>query len=241
MTDSLIPTTSVLSNNAGHALTMSSYDFLNNIINPARKDEDEPCVQNRHFLVKVEDEIDDLGDRKFFTHPQNQKPVSYYDLNLDQMTLVGMRESKAVRKKVLAQLKKLDQPAKQNLPDFSDPVAAARAWADALEQKRDAEAKLIEAQPKLEFVEKYVESTGLKTFREVAKYLNANEREFRAFLVDRGIMYQLNSSWVPYERHIKADRFAVKTGENNGYAFTQCKFTPKGVEWISQLWSERSN
>lgn len=41
--------------------SMTSLDFLRNIINPARIEYGEPEVENRHFLSRIEDEIDDLG------------------------------------------------------------------------------------------------------------------------------------------------------------------------------------
>lgn len=44
--------------------SMTSLDFLRNIINPARIEYGEPEVENRHFLSRIEDEIDDLGSRK---------------------------------------------------------------------------------------------------------------------------------------------------------------------------------
>lgn len=72
-------------------MTMSSLDFLNNYINPARELVGEPVVQNRHFIAKVEDELDDLPAGKFITRFGNAMKV--YDLTIDQMFLVGMRES----------------------------------------------------------------------------------------------------------------------------------------------------
>ncbi|ELC0798908.1 TPA: phage antirepressor KilAC domain-containing protein [Klebsiella pneumoniae] len=41
---------------------------------------------------------------------------------------------------------------------------------------------------------------------------------------------------TPYAQHLDAGRFTVKTGEaENGHAFTQVKFTPKGIQWIAGL------
>ncbi len=47
--------------------SMTSLDFLRNIINPARIEYGEPEVENRHFLSRIEDEIDDLGVAENFT------------------------------------------------------------------------------------------------------------------------------------------------------------------------------
>jgi hypothetical protein len=125
-------------------LTMSSLDFLNNIINPARIGAGESPVENRHFIARIEDEIDDLGVAEKFSATTSQgakREVKGYNLSLDQMMLIGMRESKAVRRSVLSNLKELKSEFSSSthqvvIPDFNDPVAAARAWADQLEQRQ---------------------------------------------------------------------------------------------------------
>lgn len=126
------------------------------------------------------------------------------------------------------------------LPDFSNPAIAARAWADQYEQRQAAEKQLALAAPKVEFVDRYVESTGLKGFRQVAKLLQANESRFREFLKDKHIMYKLGGEWVAHQQHIDAGRFQVKAGtsEVSGHAFNSCRFTPRGVSWIAGLWAQ---
>lgn len=222
------------------ALTMSSIE-LREVINDARVLAGEPKVRNDHFLSRVEDELgDDLeGVQKYFT-PHHGNQVATYDLTLDQCMLVGMRESKAVRRSVLKKLKGLEGPRViATLPDFSNPAAAARAWAEQFELQQQANQALAIAAPKVEFVDKYVESTGLKGFRQTAKLLGANEARFREFLLDKKIMYRMGGEWQAHAQHINAGRFDVKTGtSDSGHAFNQTKFTPKGVTWVAGLWAQ---
>ncbi|MBJ2303874.1 MULTISPECIES: phage antirepressor KilAC domain-containing protein [unclassified Pseudomonas] len=222
------------------ARTMSSIE-LREMINDARALAGEPKVRNDHFLSRVEDELgDDLeGVKKYFT-PHHGNQVATYDLTLDQCMLVGMRESKAVRRSVLKKLKGLEGPRViATLPDFSNPAAAARAWAEQFELQQQANQALAIAAPKVEFVDKYVESTGLKGFRQTAKLLGANEARFREFLLDKKIMYRMGGEWQAYSGHIDAGRFDVKTGtSDSGHAFNQTKFTPKGVTWVAGLWAQ---
>ncbi len=77
------------------------------------------------------------------------------------------------------------------------------------------------------------------SFRQTAKLLKANERQFRQLLLDKGVMYYLGGTLVPYQHHIDAGRFEVKTGtsERNQHAFTQARFTPKGMQWVAGLWA----
>lgn len=222
------------------ARTMSSIE-LREVINDARVLAGEPKVRNDHFLSRVEDELgDDLeGVQKYFT-PHHGNQVATYDLTLDQCMLVGMRESKAVRRSVLKKLKGLEGPRViATLPDFSNPAAAARAWAEQFELQQQANQALAIAAPKVEFVDKYVESTGLKGFRQTAKLLGANEARFREFLLDKKIMYRMGGEWQAHAQHINAGRFDVKTGtSDSGHAFNQTKFTPKGVTWVAGLWAQ---
>ena len=112
------------------------------------------------------------------------------------------------------------------------------------EQARiEAEKQLAMAAPKVEFVDRYTQaSSGSKGFRQVCKLLGVKEPVFRQFLHDTGVMYRLGGEWAPYAQHIEAGRFEVKTGvaehEDGSHAFSQAKFTAKGVEWIAGEWAK---
>lgn len=108
------------------------------------------------------------------------------------------------------------------------------------EQARiEAETKLALAAPKVEFVDRYVEATGLFTFREVAKLLKANEARFREFLIENKVMYYLGKKLTAYKNHEDAGRFAVKTDTaKNGHDYRQTFFTPKGVHWVAGQWAK---
>ncbi|ECN8088878.1 hypothetical protein ZJ48_05530 [Salmonella enterica subsp. enterica serovar Kentucky] len=100
---------------------MSSYEFLTEIINPARVEAGESPVDNRKFLARVRDELgeDGLPAGKVFrlALPQGgYNELTSYDLSGDQLLLVGMRESKAVRRKVLEYIRRIEKD-KQLLED----------------------------------------------------------------------------------------------------------------------------
>ena len=92
-------------------VTMSSLDFLRYYINPAREAAGESAHANNKFIAKVMDELDlDMSVGEKFQPVGGGTPQTIFTLTYDQMMLVGMRESKAVRKAVLAKLKQLEQP-----------------------------------------------------------------------------------------------------------------------------------
>lgn len=216
--------------------TMTSIEFLDAVINPFRTKEGETPHEPRKFLAKIIDELDLDETGKKFRLNNNQTESAYYTLDKDQMMLVGMRESKAVRKSVLEWIKLATEDQKPAIPQ-TYAAALLEAGRLALENEKQAE-QLRLAAPKVEFVEKYIDSsTGSLGFRKVAKLLNVKEPAFRAFLAKEKIMYKLGGDWVPYQNHIEAGRFEVKAGlaehEESNHAFTQSKFTAKGVEWVA--------
>ncbi len=83
------------------------------------------------------------------------------------MMPVGMRESKAVRRSVLARLKAMHGiQIPWTLPE------ALRFAAKLAEQKAVLENQLAIAAPKAEFVDNYVEASGVMGFQELLKLLD---------------------------------------------------------------------
>ncbi|MCM7602147.1 hypothetical protein ACS6F7_12870 [Enterobacter hormaechei subsp. xiangfangensis] len=97
--------------------SLSSYEFLTKVINPAREEAGENPVSNKDFINRVKDELD-LKEENFLlldTGASGRK-ASHTILNGDQLLLVGMRESKAVRRKVLDYIRRIEKD-KQLLED----------------------------------------------------------------------------------------------------------------------------
>lgn len=209
-------------------------DELLSIINQARLEHGEKPVRNNDFIPRVKDELEGEHYESFVVQNSNGTQSENLIISNDQAVLVGMRESKAVRRTVLSKLKE-KQPSQlpQTLPE------ALRLAADLAEENMHLENQLAIAAPKVKFVDSYVNASGSLGFRETCKLLHIKENVFRKFLLDSEVMYLLAGKLTPYAQHIDAGRFTVKTGENqnNGHAFTQNKFTPKGIQWIAGLWA----
>lgn len=199
--------------------TMTSYDFLNEVINPARMSAGERPVENRKFVARVEDELDDLGAGKTF--PRYGNTVKYYDLNMEQMTLVGMRESKAVRRKVLEMLKKLSAERAPSVPQsFSEALQLAANQAKQLEKQA----------PKVEYYDKVVERRTLMNASQVGQKLGLSAVKLNRYLDDLGV----------YSASVKSSRVFRQWFIDKGYGilrqtelgYPQAMFTPKGEAWV---------
>jgi|SRR5471032_454959 len=197
-------------------------------------------VEKRHDNVKRT--IDTLAASGVIGVPQIEeyldslnRPATEYCIGKRDSYVIVAQLSPEFTARLVDRWEELEAAAASALPDFSNPAAAARAWADEVEAKQALQIELAAAAPAVEFVEKYVDCTGLKGFRQVCKMLRANEHVFRAFLADEKIMYSLGGEWAPFAQHLDAGRFVVKAGqsETSGHAFNSAKFTPKGVKWVA--------
>lgn len=159
-----------------------------------------------------------------------------YDLSYRDTMVVVSGYKPEVRARIIDRWMELERAAAPKLPQtFAQALRLAAEQQEVIELQAQ---QIAEAAPKVEFVGRYVESHGTKGFREVCKLLQVKEPLFRQFLEDRKIMYKLGGAWTAYQNHIDAGRFEVKTGTANEHAFTQAKFTPKGVEWIAGEWAK---
>lgn len=194
-------------------------------------------VGSRHDDVKRS--IERLAERGVIELPPTAdiktvtKPVKVYQIGKRDSYIIVAQLSPEFTAKLVDRWQELESQQQQNhiLP---------QSFAEALQLAANQAAELEAARPAVAFVEKYVESTGNMGFRQVCKLLKIKENDFRAFLQDMKIMYRLGSEWMPYANHIDAGRFHVSTGTSDtDHAFNTAKFTPKGVEWVAKLWSEK--
>lgn len=174
-----------------------------------------------------------------YTHEQNgQQYHEYLCCKRDSYVIVAQL-SPEFTAKLVDRWQELEAAQVPRVPQSLS--EALRLAADQAEQIEQQQALIEQQKPAVEFVENYVQADGLMGFRQVAKLLGANERKFKQMLLDRDVMYYLGGSLTPKAQHIEAGRFEVKTGTGaNDHAFTQVKFTPKGVQWIAGLWAAES-
>lgn len=181
-------------------------------------------IQHGDFLARVEDECEDLGVSDFFPHPQNKQPVRFYNLNHEQALLVGMRESKAVRKKVLEWLKRLEQKQAPQIP---------QTYAEALQLAADQAKQLEIAAPKVAFVDNLVDRKNLMTATQVAAKHGMSAVKLNKLLDELGGVYN---------QSVKRGRVFIQSFIDSGYGelkqtelgYSQALFTPAGEVYINE-------
>lgn len=197
--------------------------------------------QHKHVLADIRNMLAELGlvtaDFSAVYKAENNQQYDCFNLPRRECDILIAGYSIKYRAAIVDRWRELE--AVVQLPNFSNPAEAARAWADEVEAKQVAIALIEQQKPAVEFVERYVAAdSGSKGFRQVAKLLKANERDFREFLSAKKVMYRLGGEWMPYQHHTDAGRFEVKAGVAGEHAFNQAKFTAKGINWIAGLWAQ---
>ena len=186
----------------------------------------------RNMLAELEEDESKYG--RIYKDTMNREQVEIaLPRDLTDCLLTGY--SAKARMRVIKRWKELEEQFK--VPTTLS--AALRLAADQAEKIESQALQLQHQQPAVEFVDRYTVATGLKGVREVCKILKANERQFVDWMTESGIMYRLAGRLTPYQPHIDAGRFLVKTGlSGDGHAFSSPKFTAKGVSWVAGEWGK---
>ncbi|MGX0136311.1 phage antirepressor KilAC domain-containing protein [Cupriavidus metallidurans] len=223
----------MLLNQGPAAPTMSSRDIAE-------------LVDSRHD--KVMQSIERLAERGVITLPPmgevsnpgpGPKTIKEYRIGKRDSYVIVAQLSPEFTARLVDRWQELEARAGVTVPTtLAGALRLAAEQAEAIEKQALA---LAAAAPKVEFVDRYVDTSGSKGFREVCKLLRANENDFRLFLLDKGIMYRLGGRLVPYAPHMDAGRFEIKAGVSgaNEHAYNQTRFTPKGINWVAGLWFEQ--
>lgn len=208
---------------------MSSLDFLSDVINPARVAAGERPHEPRKFLVKVEDEIgEDLTGKKVRLN-NNQTSSFYYDLTMEQMLLVGMRESKAVRRSVISKLKELQNSA--NNPAL--PQTYIQALEALLESEKEKERLALankEMAPKADVYDRIVDRNNLYIASQVAQKLGQSAVWLNKQLEQHGVYNRSVKRGRVFQQWFIDKGYGIMRETNNGRS--QAMFYAEGEMWI---------
>lgn len=192
-----------------NVVTMSSLELVE-FINSQRK-AGEAVLAHSDFMKKVPSVLGE-GAGNFsdtYVHPQNKQVYPCYRFPKREACLMAMSYSYELQAKVFDRMTQLEEQRKATaLPDFTNPVVAARAWADEVEGRLIAEKSLEEAQPAIEFYDDVGRSDSLVRIGDAAKSFGFGRNKFFKFLREKKIMQKdIN---IPYQRFIEAGMFEVK-------------------------------
>ena len=215
--------------------TMSSKDLLE-LINQIRQNFGESLVRLNDFNNRIIDELDGQHYEIFVVQNLNNTQSTYFNLTIEQCTLVGMRESKGVRRSVLEKLKQLENHIQ--LPNFTDPAEAAIAWANEYKAKQALAIELKAAEPKINFYDKVGDSNNLLIASKIGQSFKTNPMSavtLNKHLEKLDVYNMAIKSGRVFKQWFVDKGLGRMVQNDNGYP--QAKFTTDGQQWITEMFT----
>ncbi|GGG03144.1 MULTISPECIES: phage antirepressor KilAC domain-containing protein [Cysteiniphilum] len=171
-------------------------------------------VEKRHDNVKRT--IDTLLEKKLIGCPQIEDGEKSANGVVEKVYLIGKRDSYVIvaqlspefTARLVDRWQELEAKSQSNLPNFSNPAEAARAWALQYEQNQSLlientkKDQLIgEYKPKADYVDMILKSTSLVTITQIAKDYGKSGRAMNKLLNDLGIQYYQSGQWLLYSKY----------------------------------------
>ena len=201
--------------------TMTSAE-LYEIICIARLQNGETQPRINDFHARLVDELEGDNYESFVVENSNKTKSTYYKLTLDQCMLVGMRESKAVRRAVLEKLKEL-QENKFHIP---------QTYSEALQLCADQAKQLELAAPKVAFVDNLVDRGNLMNASQVAQKHKKSAVWLNKFLEDVSVYNKAVKRGRTFQQWFIDKGFGEMKQTELGYS--QALFTNAGEIWINE-------
>ena len=142
-----------------------------------------------------------------YTSPNGGRPTMVYDLTKTDTMKVVSGYNDEVRSRIIDRWQELENNQSLALPNFTDPAAAAEAWA---KEYREKQALAIENQtlkPKADAYGRFLDSDGLLTSGAIGKLLGyKSAQEFNDAIHAKGVAFKSSGVWQFYasfkDKHI---------------------------------------
>ena len=174
-------------------------------------------------LLKIKDTL--------YTNEQNGQQYREYLLTKEQSIDLVTGYNRELRIAINRRWQELESSQSLTLPNFTDPAAAAEAWAKEYREKQALVITLEQAEPKINHYDKVVERKNLVNATQVGAKLNG----MSAIVLNRHL-----TELGVYNRNVKRGKVFSTWFEQKGYGemkqsesgFDQPLFTQKGQAWV---------
>lgn len=169
-----------------------------------------------------------------------------YHLTLDMAKELSMVERNEKGKQARKYFIECEARLKNLQPQYALPKTHAetlRMLADTVELNERQAKALVEAQPKVEAFDHFIDGVNCKAVARVGKELGIGEITFFKFMRDIGYLQSSVTDWnLPYQRYLTAGYFAVKSIpvkiKDKFINKSQTLISPKGEVHLAILWRE---
>lgn len=244
--------TQIQTNNNTQQVTMPSVELVE-FINKHRQEvatAEKPYIELRHdsFMAKVPKVLGEDQSPKFIGDYKDPKGRTYpcYYFPKRESCLLAMSYSYELQAQVFDRMTAMEEALKQPaplLPDFADPAAAARAWAEQFEAKQLAQQQVAELAPKAEALDTIADTTNTYCIRDCAKAIGIKESDLIKLLIDKKWVYRdADRKLQPHAQYVLNKVFTNRTSpvivnRNDGKerVFLHMRVTAFGLTRITGL------
>ena len=129
-----------------------------------------------------------------------------------------------------------DDPTSLGLPDFRNPVEAAKAWALAIEEKQEVEGRLAIAEPKAAVYDEVVAPNVLTLTDFCRRLEGVNLLKVKSSLCTAKVLYYAPGSGYRVYARYRDTHFTEKF--NKDYGTTTIHVLPEGQKLLTRLYHE---
>ena len=201
--------------------------------------------QHKHVLTDIRNMLNSLNIESavFTADYKDSKGRTYpcYHLPKNETLCLVSGYSPQMRMAIIKRWQELEEANKNKgifLPNFSDPVEAAIAWANEKRLSRMLEQKIEEQKPKVEYVEKYVERNNTKNITATAKEMGISGRKLGEWLRKKDYAFKRTDKLVWKQQFIDEGYGVMKQTVKNEFDTSQALFTAAGDLFIKTKYAE---
>ena len=168
-----------------------------------------------------------------YTSPNGGRPTMVYDLTKTDTMKIVSGYSDEVRSRIIDRWQELESSQSLALPNFTDPAAAAEAWAKEYREKQALAVTLEQAKPKINFYDKVGDSKNLLIASKIGQSFKTNPMSAVALNkhLEKFDVYNMSiKSGRVFKQWFVDKGFGRMVQNDNGYP--QAKFTTDGQAWI---------
>lgn len=192
-------------------------------------------IIENEFAIENEDWCSFVHNTNVDNQIFNPNPSVDFSLSIDFAKKLSMMARTIKGEQARNYFIECEKISQSLIPNFNNPVEAARSWADEMERKLLAEAKVKELEPKAVIYDQISNADNLLDFNKAAKILNTGRNKLMKQLKENGILMNNNT---PYQQFIDSGYFIVKVKVinfgNKESNYSQTFITGKGLTWLSE-------
>ena len=202
---------------------------------------------NRYGLIEKQDFV---SFDKVIKREIGSTTLTEYALTIDAAKELAMVEGNAKGKEARQYFINCEKAMKKlqaDMPDFRNPIEAARAWADAMEMKSLAEGQIIllehtiqEQAPKVNYYEAVLSGENAWPITVIATELGMSAIKLNQYLKEKKVQRKVAGVWVltaeySNKEFTKSKTHIYKGTDGNERSSIQTVWTEKGREFIHGL------